>query len=905
MRRTLRRVRSIAVAVLLTAPALNGLGFATSGHGAAAQAATVSPSAPGAPLELRTEQFSTRIRVTWAPPLSDGGSAIMGYEVVAIAPSGATAGTCTTDGSDIAAATGCFVTGLTDYTDYTVVVRAVNQAGATTSEPVTETPMTEYSTADQPAQNLLIFGDRRGGVIRLHSAAVGLLNLSVSRGRWTIAGLPGGSEGTLSVSVSDGAQLRLERIQSASTYLVLQNATLIARNSTIAGDTRPLRIVDNPGTPSTMTLVDSTVTSARTDGISVLGGVSPQITLIRSTVRSGVTTGPVLALSAQTRSSAAAALTTAAGGSSTATTCSNRTAVNTVDAGFNLADGSCSYTAPTSREKVGDTGLLPASIPLSSAGRPAQTARPGAGSPAIDAVAPGTTAVIGGRTYLLCPPSSNPSAITDQDGGPRLRGSGCDIGSLEQAPSLRLGTLPGPQRGTDYSHQVSIDDPSTAALGPIGLRLTSGSLPPGLTISGSTVAGTPTAVGTYRFTLAAYDELNATVPDSGHRVGARSYELTVVAPPSAPADLAATGEDSAITATWSAPADSGTSPVTGYRASAIGPDGGVAGTCATTALNCTLTGLTNATTYRVSVVATNIVGDGPPSSIVEATPGTAPQVTADPSDATVMDERATTFAVGVADNPASSATTWEQSTDGGRSWLPQKVGTAAGTTLTVIGAASRNNTLLRAVVTNPYGTATSVPARLTTVRLLRAPSAAATRDDGAVTLTWNTPTNAAATAPITGYTVDRVLASGLTTRICDTPADVRTCRVDGLTNGTRYTFRITGHNRGGEGRSATVNATPLLLARIVDQPDDVRTSAGRRITLTARISAADPQPSFRWQYSRDRGRSWANVTGSGATTPSLSFTALSARSGWQYRLRVNQPTAAPLLSRVAVVTLAP
>lgn len=72
-----------------------------------------------------------------------------------------------------------------------------------------------------------------------------------------------------------------------------------------------------------------------------------------------------------------------------------------------------------------------------------------------------------------------------------------------------------------------------------------------------------------------------------------------------------TAGDESVTATWRAPKFDRGSPVTGYTVTSS-PEGK---TCTTTGdLTCTVTGLTNGTTYTFSVTATNAVGVGLPSA---------------------------------------------------------------------------------------------------------------------------------------------------------------------------------------------------------------------------------------------------------------------------------------------------
>ncbi len=95
---------------------------------------------------------------------------------------------------------------------------------------------------------------------------------------------------------------------------------------------------------------------------------------------------------------------------------------------------------------------------------------------------------------------------------------------------------------------------------------------------------------------------------------------TVASTPGAPGSPTATAGDTTAALTW-APADDGGSPIAGYTATAS-PGGQ---TCTTAGTSCTIAGLTNATTYSVTVTATNTLGAGPASTAVTVTPkGTDP-----------------------------------------------------------------------------------------------------------------------------------------------------------------------------------------------------------------------------------------------------------------------------------------
>ncbi|MGZ6266939.1 MAG: fibronectin type III domain-containing protein, partial [Candidatus Limnocylindrales bacterium] len=108
----------------------------------------------------------------------------------------------------------------------------------------------------------------------------------------------------------------------------------------------------------------------------------------------------------------------------------------------------------------------------------------------------------------------------------------------------------------------------------------------------------------YTFTVTARNIVGMGLPSD------ISNSVTPAAAPGAPTGVQATGADSAAIVSWTAPASNG-SPIAGYTATAW-PGGR---SCSTTGgLTCAITGLTNRTTYSITVTASNGVGTGPASS---------------------------------------------------------------------------------------------------------------------------------------------------------------------------------------------------------------------------------------------------------------------------------------------------
>jgi hypothetical protein len=98
-------------------------------------------------------------------------------------------------------------------------------------------------------------------------------------------------------------------------------------------------------------------------------------------------------------------------------------------------------------------------------------------------------------------------------------------------------------------------------------------------------------------------------------------------PPSAPREVSAVAEDSSATATWRAPASSGSFPITNYKATAS--PGGQTCLVAAPALTCTISGLTNGTAYTFTVEALNGAGwsaNSAPSNPITPKPDVTPTI---------------------------------------------------------------------------------------------------------------------------------------------------------------------------------------------------------------------------------------------------------------------------------------
>jgi hypothetical protein len=325
--------------------------------------------------------------------------------------------------------------------------------------------------------------------------------------------------------------------------------------------------------------------------------------------------------------------------------------------------------------------------------------------------------------------------------------------------------------------------------------------------AGSSVTLTPDGKshGTITFTVSVSDVTNASSP--GRQVTGQ-ITLHVLGVPDAPTGVqpGRTVLSKSVVLTWTAPANNG-APIDGYEV-----DTG-AGIRPCTASPCTITGLTNGTTYSFRVRAHNAVDWGEwsgPSGPAKpnAVPGAVTNVNAtNPQDGSL------TLTWGPATNEGTAITSYDITwTGGGHSSV------AGGATSAPISGLDNDTEYTFTVIpVNSQGPGTPMtttgqsagnPLDVAAPTLTSDSSAAATR---AVHITW-----AAATAngkgPVT-YTVTRTGGNAGTQTLC-TDTQAAECEDDSVANdGTTYTYTVVaknfaGHTATGPGATVEASATP-------------------------------------------------------------------------------------------------
>ena len=296
----------------------------------------------------------------------------------------------------------------------------------------------------------------------------------------------------------------------------------------------------------------------------------------------------------------------------------------------------------------------------------------------------------------------------------------------------------------------------------------------------------------YAFTVTATNS-------AGTGSASASYNGVPATIASAPRNISVTPVNGGITASWAVPSYDGGTAITGYIATVRS----TGDTCTTNASTrtCTFSGLVNGSTYVVDVVATNNAGNSEAASSSNVTPRTVPskpvQVTLTPGASTIR----VSWAAPLSDGGASITSYLATATPG--------VGltcTSTGTYCDFLNLTPGTNYSVTVVAINAAGTGAS-SASVSSMPFTNpgAPtSVAAVADDGQVLVTWAAPTSNGG-SDITGYVATATLSTNVFS--CSAPSTATSCLIKGLTNGSKYSIKVSASNGAGAGPESAVAGT--------------------------------------------------------------------------------------------------
>lgn len=878
-----------------------------------------APEAPGKPTALTAVDGNQHVTLSWAPPESDGGSAIVGYNVQrATDPAGpweVDPDGCVGTMNKLT----CTATELTNGVEYFFKVRAVNEAEeGEFTDPVSETPDT---IPGAPTELAATSGDKQVGltweppVDNGGSLVVGysVLRATDPSGPWTspagcsgivtelactATGLTNGNEYFFKVqainSVNAGEFTEPASATPAAAPGVPAAPSVSRGNSTVSLTWEAP--ADNGGSAITGYNVQVTTTPADNGSWSNAGGCSP-LGVVTSCTATGLNNGTAYYFRVQ--------------------------AINAVDPG--------AYSESS-------VAVIPATVPDAPTNL---SATRGNGQAVLDWVAPSDSGGLPITGYNVQratnangPWTNNPAGCVGSVSGLTCTATGLDNGTPYYFKVRALDEV-GPGEFSDIAEVTPATVPGIPAApvadegnGQADVSWAAPNINGGSPVTGYNIQITSTpqdgnswtdaqgclSLNAATFACTATDLTNGTgyyfrvraVNDMGQgSYSGPSNEVVPATVPMAPTDLVATRGDAQVALTWVAPQDVGGSAITGYNVErATNPGGpwtvnpaGCADEIATT--SCTATGLDNGVKYYFKVQALNSAGDGNFSDLAEATPASVPGKPAAPTGVRGNNEVELSW-LEPTNNGGSPVTGYkvERATNAAGPWIADPEGCSGDIESRSCKATDLDNGTpyffkVQAVNAMGAGLFSDASAGITPATVPNAPTGLiATRGNSQVELKWNASAETSG-IPVEGYNVERATdEDGPWTANpagCSGEVEGLSCTATDLENGTEYFFKVRAVDEVGPGYFSDIaSATPATVPGTPSAPTAMPANGQVAVHWTAPSSTGGSEiTGYKVERATNGSGPWtADPAGCSGTINGLSCAATGLTNGTPYFFRV-------------------
>jgi Peptidase A4 family/Immunoglobulin I-set domain len=311
-------------------------------------------------------------------------------------------------------------------------------------------------------------------------------------------------------------------------------------------------------------------------------------------------------------------------------------------------------------------------------------------------------------------------------------------------------------------------------------------------------------------------------------------------------------------------------------------------------------GSARTTVATLRVVSPTGTAVGTPGNAPAPTVQVAPSVTTQPANESVVSGASVTFRAAASADPAPSVR-WQVSSDGGASWSAIPGATAVSYSLTAL--TSDSGEQFRAVFTNAAGSATSNAVTLT-VSAPTAGSAITTQPSSLGVVSGATASFTATASGAPAPSVQwQVSTDGGTSWTPISGATSTTLSFTALQSDSGYEYEAVFTNSAGSATTSAATLTIYTAPTLSLNPSSATVAAGLTVSLSAAASGT-PAPSVQWQVSTNGGGNWTPI--SGATSTTLSFTALESDNGDEYEaVFTNSAGSATTSAATLTVTAAP